>query len=173
VKTCTKCGVEKELSEFAKSKARKDGVFIWCKPCQRAYDKTRRELYVERERERSKKKYWANVAESRLKNKLKEREARAAGNRVDTSQWRKENPEKYRDWQKKYWASQAVKERRKTVREAAPDGYLKSKVRSLREATSEELANYRETLFIKREADAFKKFLTQIEERLENGTTTS
>lgn len=33
MKKCTKCGVEKELSEFCKDKRRKDGRYVYCKDC--------------------------------------------------------------------------------------------------------------------------------------------
>ena len=32
-KVCTKCKVEKELTEFHKDSKTKDGLFIWCKAC--------------------------------------------------------------------------------------------------------------------------------------------
>lgn len=34
-KPCKKCGETKDLSEFSKCKASKDGLQYWCKPCQR------------------------------------------------------------------------------------------------------------------------------------------
>lgn len=37
MKICTKCGVEKPLSEFHKNKRRKDGLGIWCKSCNSEY----------------------------------------------------------------------------------------------------------------------------------------
>ena len=33
MKTCSKCGVEKPLTEFSKNRSRKDGLFHYCKPC--------------------------------------------------------------------------------------------------------------------------------------------
>lgn len=41
-KVCTKCGVEKPLSEFGKSKNTKDGKTVWCLQCKRDYAKQRR-----------------------------------------------------------------------------------------------------------------------------------
>ena len=35
MKTCTKCGEEKELSEFSKHKRTKDGRDYWCRCCHR------------------------------------------------------------------------------------------------------------------------------------------
>ena len=40
MKTCTKCGVEKELGEFNKKKATKDGHRPACRGCQKAYSET-------------------------------------------------------------------------------------------------------------------------------------
>lgn len=41
VKICTKCGIEKEESEFAKAKHHKDGLASQCKKCKYQYDKNR------------------------------------------------------------------------------------------------------------------------------------
>ena len=43
-KTCAKCGVDKERSEFHKKKAAKDGLNSWCKPCKTAKDVERQRL---------------------------------------------------------------------------------------------------------------------------------
>ena len=37
-KTCTKCGIEKPLSEFGKNKQAKDGKTYWCLQCKREYN---------------------------------------------------------------------------------------------------------------------------------------
>ena len=42
-KTCPKCGVEKDFSEFGKDKRRKDGLFSWCKSCKKEYREAKRE----------------------------------------------------------------------------------------------------------------------------------
>ena len=47
-KVCTKCKVEKELSEFHKSKNGKYGVNSRCKVCIKKYDKERNEEYLQR-----------------------------------------------------------------------------------------------------------------------------
>jgi hypothetical protein len=39
MKVCTKCKVEKELTEFCKNKKTKDGLESWCKVCKSAYNK--------------------------------------------------------------------------------------------------------------------------------------
>jgi len=42
-KTCTKCGVEKDVVEFDKDKTKKDGLFSWCKSCKKEYREANRE----------------------------------------------------------------------------------------------------------------------------------
>ena len=37
MKRCTKCGVEKEESQFAKQRSKRDGLQNWCKDCNRIY----------------------------------------------------------------------------------------------------------------------------------------
>ena len=36
VKVCTKCGIEKDVSEFNKNSRAKDGLFSWCRSCANA-----------------------------------------------------------------------------------------------------------------------------------------
>jgi hypothetical protein len=43
MKTCRKCGAEKETSEFHKNRLRPDGLAHWCKPCQKAATKASQE----------------------------------------------------------------------------------------------------------------------------------
>ena len=49
-KTCTKCGVEKCLTEFSADKRRKGGIRSWCKECDRAYDRAGRDKLRRSER---------------------------------------------------------------------------------------------------------------------------
>jgi len=55
-KTCTKCGVEKDVVEFDKDKTKKDGLFSWCKSCKKEY----REANSEKIRIKNKQYYEAN-----------------------------------------------------------------------------------------------------------------
>lgn len=50
MKTCSKCGETKELSEFSKAKSRKDGLHPYCKACRRAYNKANKDKIAERNR---------------------------------------------------------------------------------------------------------------------------
>ncbi len=51
-KTCTKCGVEKALSEFHKDKSKKDGLRSSCKSCKSLQNSQYRENNKEKELER-------------------------------------------------------------------------------------------------------------------------
>jgi hypothetical protein len=42
-KTCAKCGIEKNVTEFSKSAYRKDGLQIKCKACDKKYRTTKKE----------------------------------------------------------------------------------------------------------------------------------
>lgn len=43
VKECTKCGIEKPVTEFAKDASRRDNCQRRCKDCERAYKAERKE----------------------------------------------------------------------------------------------------------------------------------
>ena len=60
MKRCTKCGAEKSLSEFSKSKTTKDGYRGECKECQKAYGKKYREANRERRNKQQREYYVAN-----------------------------------------------------------------------------------------------------------------
>jgi hypothetical protein len=47
MKTCTKCKIEKDLSEFHKSKAAKSGYHFACKSCKSAFYQANKEKYRE------------------------------------------------------------------------------------------------------------------------------
>jgi hypothetical protein len=40
MKNCTKCNINKDLTEFSKRKSSKDGLNLWCKNCNKSYLKT-------------------------------------------------------------------------------------------------------------------------------------
>lgn len=56
-KNCTKCGVEKVLSEFYKDTRRKSGASSWCRECWKSYEAARREKLGVRGRKERKLKY--------------------------------------------------------------------------------------------------------------------
>lgn len=51
MKTCTKCKLEKSFSFFTTNKKAKDGLHSWCKECVNTSRKSKREIYIERDRE--------------------------------------------------------------------------------------------------------------------------
>lgn len=53
-KQCTKCKSSFPISDFTKSKSRKDGLCAWCKPCTKASQDARRERLTDSERESQK-----------------------------------------------------------------------------------------------------------------------
>lgn len=62
LKTCTKCKIEKDSSEFSKDKGKRDGLSCWCKSCQKT-DKEKNKL----RNQQYQKEYDARRRESRLK----------------------------------------------------------------------------------------------------------
>ena len=110
VKICTKCKIEKELSEFIKDKTYKDGLKRQCKSCGNEYNKEYRQANKEKLKEyrkeyrKSNKEYYKEYhKEYRQANKeeLKER----------SKEHRQDNKEYYKEYRKEYY--QANKERTK------------------------------------------------------------
>ena len=100
VKVCTKCKIEKELTEFYKGKSNKDGLSYECKSCQREYcqaNKERIKEYRQANKERMKeyKKEYYQANKKNIKESVKE--------------YRQANKEYYNEYYKEY-----NKERRKT-----------------------------------------------------------
>jgi hypothetical protein len=48
IKICTKCKIEKELSEFSKDKTQKDGLRNKCKSCCKEYRQANKEIIKEK-----------------------------------------------------------------------------------------------------------------------------
>jgi hypothetical protein len=51
MKTCTKCKIEKEFTEFNKQRKTKDGLTYACKPCRKEYNETNKERIKEYRKE--------------------------------------------------------------------------------------------------------------------------
>jgi chromatin segregation and condensation protein Rec8/ScpA/Scc1 (kleisin family) len=101
MKTCTKCGAEKPLSEFHKHKKGKGGLNAWCKSCINEYGRKRHEENREKMKERNRKYYEENrekVKERRRKYYKENYEKRAEFAR----KWREENREKISEYNKQY-----------------------------------------------------------------------
>ena len=87
-KHCTKCGTDKELSEFCKFKLSKDGLQSNCKSCMKAYATAYRKANPDRMKAASKK--WAEANPDKVK--------------AATKKWQQNNPDKVaaksKKWQK-------------------------------------------------------------------------
>lgn len=83
IKKCTKCGIEKTISEFYKRKTGKFGVDSVCKECKRIQNRLTDKIYREKNKEKisKQKKIYYKKVQKYIKNKK--------------SKDRKEHPEKY------------------------------------------------------------------------------
>jgi len=141
-KTCTKCGVEKSatIEYFGARKAKADGLNIWCRPCEKAYqDEYRaanRKRIAEKERQRvaanaeaiaAYKRQWAEANADKLKQQRRDRyEANRDEILAEQAKYRAENPEK-------------VKASKRAEYERNREKYLK-RVVEYREANKEEIS---------------------------------
>jgi hypothetical protein len=155
MRTCTKCGTEKELSEFNKDKTRKEGLFPHCKVCKRDADNAYRSANAERLRAERRARYAANPEPYLERSRKTNRKCDA-----------------YRQAARKRYAAnplpKLIQTRKRTKEDVSTvsDRY----VRRMKAATGideTQITAYRETLLIKREYQAFKKFLTEIENVIE------
>ena len=74
MKKCTKCGIEKELTNFHKKSTTKDGLRHWCKSCVSEYDEIRYgkdPTIKQKHRESSRKWYLKNKDKPEFKEKRK------------------------------------------------------------------------------------------------------
>jgi len=90
MKTCSKCGVEKELSEFDRDKSRSSGFDHRCKVC--ASEKNRKWRAENPEKVREKNRKWRaenpeKVRELRRKYKAQQRELTAMGQVMDLQEY--------------------------------------------------------------------------------------
>ena len=105
VKRCTKCGIEKPLSEFPKNKNRPDGRNYWCKECARNH----RNQHAE-ERKAYARKYRKEHAEE-LSEYNKQWRADNPGYSTEyRKQWCADNPERCRELRTQYYQKHRKKE---------------------------------------------------------------
>ena len=128
MKKCSKCGVEKDESEFYKDRGKKDGLNSRCKECQNQYERERyaipevkeriKEYDAKPENKERKKEYDAEYyARPEIKERKKERDARPENKEKHSQSVRKyrakpENKEKHNQSARKYSAKPEIKERR-------------------------------------------------------------
>ena len=123
-KKCTKCGEEKEVSEFHKMKGCKYGVRNTCKNCMKEYQKEYRKENADRLKECQKeyqKEYQKENAD-RLKEYRKENADRLKEYRKE---YRKENADRLKEYQKEY-----RKEYQKEYQISLSDGYIITQLRN-------------------------------------------
>lgn len=94
MKTCSKCKIEKDYSEFSKNKSHKDGLNSQCKTCCKEYSK---KYYIS-----NKEHYKGYYKEYYISNKEKIEEYRQA-NREKILEYKKEHQKKYRKANKEYY----------------------------------------------------------------------
>jgi hypothetical protein len=77
-KHCTKCKMEKPLSEFHKNKTNKDGYAFYCKQCKAAERAARRPL----ENQIKKTQYWSNIDKERERVRLSQQKHKDKPSRI-------------------------------------------------------------------------------------------
>ena len=125
MKICTKCNIEKPLTEFCKDKKTKDGLRSQCKSCEREYKKEYRKQNKERIKESDRK--YREKNKERLKEKAK-------NYREQNKELIKERGKKYRERNK-----ERIKERRERNKERKRESD-----RKYREKNKEYFKEYRE-----------------------------
>jgi ribosomal protein S27AE len=93
-KTCFKCGIKKDLSEFYAHPRMGDGHLNKCKDCAKKDERLRRLMNIDAFREKQTINRIENPERYRGYEKKRKRDADAM--RKKTMEWRKANPEKYR-----------------------------------------------------------------------------
>tara|TARA_R110002096_G_C14421298_1_gene709152 strand:- start:79 stop:882 length:804 start_codon:yes stop_codon:yes gene_type:complete len=141
-KLCSKCGVEKALSDFSKNKNKRDGLKTSCKDCARAYRAANKEKIREREKayrqankaiisERGKVYHEAN--KEKIAEKMK---AYREANKEKMKAYREANKEKIAEQMKVYYEANKASNKacRKTYYEAN-----KEKIKAYQEANKEKI----------------------------------
>lgn len=86
MKTCFKCKIEKEVSEFPTSKRNKDGRHSWCRECKTDYRRT--QYLLNKEKEATQHKIWVSNNQER----------RRLQNVKATTIWQSRNQDKVKHW---------------------------------------------------------------------------
>lgn len=118
LKVCSKCKLEKRITEFTKSKHRRDGLNIKCKDCTRFENKQFR-LNNPEISKLSSKKWYENNKEIRLATIKKYRDLNKERFREYFKKWRENNRIKCAQYTRKfYWSNrEIIAKRSKTIRE--------------------------------------------------------
>lgn len=102
-KICTKCGEEKELSEFHKRKTIKDGHALQCKKCKSIYDRKYREDNEEKLKEKDLE-YRKNNKEKIAKRKKLWSDSHKEELKIKHAEWHKNNKKEVKQKRAKYYA---------------------------------------------------------------------
>jgi len=101
VKRCTKCHVDKSMSEFPRNRTKRDGVNSWCKPCTADQHREWAARNAEKVREKSAAWYVENRDKVRMAAARWYMENRDQGVRSRKA-WAKANPEKVDGYNRKW-----------------------------------------------------------------------
>jgi hypothetical protein len=148
VKTCTKCGLTKDLNCFQKHKGTKDGFYSWCKECVSIKSKL---FYKNNKLEEIKRNsLWAKNNPEKNRNKYK--------------RWTINNPEKTKERHKKYY-----KKNKEKIREYSLKNKEKiSLAKSIYRRTEKGKAVHKNAKFKRKskmiETDITSDFLLQLKE---------
>ena len=141
MKTCTKCQQSCPLDYFGLDRSRKDGLQLWCKPCQKRY----REAHKEQIRDAGiawKKANPDKVADNRSRYRAKPevKSQRALAHQ----EWRKSNPDKEKAQRQRYYSRHTEEMRARAKEYAAkhPDRVRDSQ-RKRRNTKGDQIRNYR------------------------------
>jgi 5-methylcytosine-specific restriction endonuclease McrA len=144
LKTCSKCKIEKPLTEFHKDRSTKDGHMCACKLC----DKARKKAYYEANREKikaHKKAYYEANREKISARKKVYREANPEKIKASQKAWYEANREKVKAHEKAYREAnrEKISARKKAWYEANREK-IKAHEKAYREANREKIKAYYE-----------------------------
>jgi len=161
MKICTKCGVEKDFSEFDKNNRSKDGLISRCKVCRAEYRRVNpRKEYFSEYRKNNKEKNAAYFREYHIKNKDVRNE--------NARRWRENNPTKHAEYNREYYqqnkdAVQARSiENNREWRKANPER-VKENQRAYYYANKEKIREYRRNRY---HSDPYIKMVNNIRNRI-------
>jgi hypothetical protein len=101
LKRCTKCREYKPLTEYIKSKANKDGLYIYCNDCRIAKKKLEYQKNKDKYNERSAKYFYDNHEQAKEQQK-KYREQNKDSINARAKNYREANKERIAEWQRGY-----------------------------------------------------------------------
>jgi hypothetical protein len=101
-KVCSKCGLEKDATQFCKNKKSKDGLSPICKQCKAEYDRDYRQHPVAKKKIKADKLVWQASSKCKEYHHRYYVRTKADGS-IDWNAWAKQHPEEMRAY-RKVWA---------------------------------------------------------------------